>query len=239
MEVTATAAPELSLEERTFQEEIAAKKRELDLREREVRAKEEELRRSRWLNPLVIGLFAAALGLIGSVVVARVNNQASQQLEQFRSQSNLILQAIKTGDQDGACRNLLFFVDLGLLDNRDHTISNTCSGAPKGAPSLPVDSRTGASEKIPTSTVTVRVLGATGEQVQNLRVYYQLTGLAGMNVGIFPFAKLGSPTTQVLAPKNYVIWAAKDGDPNHPVSQKFLAHIEGDQPNIQVDLVIR
>jgi hypothetical protein len=132
MDVYTAPASDPSLEERRFQEETAAKKQELSFHEREVKAKEEELRRSRWLNPMVIGLFAAALGLIGSVIVARVNNQASQQLEQFRSQSTLILQAIKTGDQDGACRNLVFFVSLGLLDDKNHTISKTCASAPNG-----------------------------------------------------------------------------------------------------------
>jgi hypothetical protein len=39
--------------------------RETAAKEREVTAKEIDLNRSRWLNPTVIGLFAAALGLIG------------------------------------------------------------------------------------------------------------------------------------------------------------------------------
>jgi hypothetical protein len=78
------APPATSLDERKFEQDIAVKARELALkereitaREREVAAKETELGHSRWLNPTVIGLFAAALGLIGSVVVARVNNQNS------------------------------------------------------------------------------------------------------------------------------------------------------------------
>ena len=102
-----------SLDERRFDEEIATKRRELELKEkevavkereaeakeREVAAKELELRRSRWLNPTVIGLFAAAFGLIGSVIVARVNNATSQQVERFRAPSNLVLEAIKTGNR--------------------------------------------------------------------------------------------------------------------------------------------
>ena len=69
--------PERTLEERRLEYEISAKKRELDLsqreiaaKEREVAAKEKELQQSRWLNPMVIGIFVAAIGLIGSVVVA-------------------------------------------------------------------------------------------------------------------------------------------------------------------------
>jgi hypothetical protein len=82
------------LDERRFTEETAAKRRELDLKEREIVAKEREVtakeievNRSRWLNPTVIGLFAATLGLVGNIVVARVNNKNNQELERFRSQS--------------------------------------------------------------------------------------------------------------------------------------------------------
>jgi hypothetical protein len=128
--------------------ELDIKEREVAAKEREVLAKEEELKRSRWLNPTVIGLFAAALGLIGSVVVARVNNSntlrvatenniATQTVELHRAQSNLVLEAIKTGNADAACKNLLFFVGLGLLDDANQTIRKQCATAPMGAPSLP------------------------------------------------------------------------------------------------------
>jgi hypothetical protein len=59
-------------------QEIALKQRELDLKEREIETKEAELRRSRWLNPMVIGLFATAIGLIGNIFVTRVNNETTQ-----------------------------------------------------------------------------------------------------------------------------------------------------------------
>jgi hypothetical protein len=116
-----------------------------------VALKQEELKRSRWLNPTVIGLFAAALGLIGSVVVAGVNNSnslrvttsnndASQRIEHSRAQSNLVLEAIKTGNPDTACQNLVVFVGLGLLDDPGNTIQHQCAAAPKGGPSLPSSS---------------------------------------------------------------------------------------------------
>jgi hypothetical protein len=99
--------------------ELDIMEREVAAKEREVLAKEEDLKRSRWLNPTVIGLFAAALGLIGSVIVARVNdsntlrvaienNTATQTVESHRAQSNLVLEAIRTGNPDAACRNLTF-----------------------------------------------------------------------------------------------------------------------------------
>jgi hypothetical protein len=81
------------------------------------------------------------VGLIGSVVVARVNNQNSQQVERLRSQSNLILEAIKTGSPSAACTNLLFFVRMRLLADPDRAIQSECASAPKGAPSLPADNQ--------------------------------------------------------------------------------------------------
>jgi len=126
-----------SLDERKFEQENADRKRELDIKEREVAAKEGELKRTRWGNPLVLALFAAAVGLIGNVFVARVNNTSTQELERLRGQSNLILEAIKTGSPDAACKNLLFFVNLNLIQDPVGAIHGQCATAPKGPPSLP------------------------------------------------------------------------------------------------------
>jgi hypothetical protein len=77
--------------------EQLAKTRELDIydreiaaREREVKAKEVELNKSRWLNPLVIALLVGAIGLIGNMIVAYVNNQNTLKVERIRSQSQQI-----------------------------------------------------------------------------------------------------------------------------------------------------
>src|SRR5438105_10403160 len=51
-----------TIDEIKFEQESAANIRGLELREREVAAKERELG-SRWRNPIVLGLFATALGL--------------------------------------------------------------------------------------------------------------------------------------------------------------------------------
>jgi len=143
--------PQLTLDERKFEQDKAARKRELDLKEREITAREREvtnserdvalreieLKRTRWGNPLVLALFAAAIGLIGNIFVARVNNTSTQDLERIRAQSNLILEAIKTGNPDAACKNLLFFVNLGLVRDQDKAIHGQCDSAPIGPPSLP------------------------------------------------------------------------------------------------------
>lgn len=131
---------ELSLEERRFARETELRLKELALKEREVMASEIELKRSRWLNPTVIGLFAAALGLVGNLVVASIGNRNAQQVEHSRAQSSLIIQAVSTGDATRACKNLVSFIKLGLLDDPQGTIGR-CESSPQNIPVLPSNTK--------------------------------------------------------------------------------------------------
>jgi hypothetical protein len=110
-------ATELSLDERKFAFDKESRLQEIAIKARETSMKEAELHRSRWLNPTVIGLVAAASGLFGNLLVALFSNMNSQRIEQFKAQSNLIVQAVGTGDQKSACRNLISFIRLGLLED--------------------------------------------------------------------------------------------------------------------------
>ena len=130
------ARKELSLDERKFIQESKSRNKELTLKEREVAAKETELHRSQWLNPTVIGLFAAAIGLIGNLIVAYIGNRNTQEVEHSRAQSSLIIQAVGTGDAKTACKNLISFLRLGLLDDPKGTISQ-CENALGPIPVLP------------------------------------------------------------------------------------------------------
>ena len=94
-----------SIEER----EINLKEREFELKERELKIKENETARSRWFNPIVLGLFVGAAGLIGNIFVTSANNKNTEKIERIRGQSTLILEEIKTGDKKSACNNLAFF----------------------------------------------------------------------------------------------------------------------------------
>lgn len=106
------------------------------MREKEIALREREVP-SRRSNPLVVAIFAASVGLFANVVVAYLNNQNTLRVEQERAQSSLILEAIKTGNPDTVCKNLVFFVSLGLIDDASQTIRNQCKSSPKGIPSLP------------------------------------------------------------------------------------------------------
>jgi hypothetical protein len=128
--------------------EVLLKQQELKLKELEVRAKGREVASSKWLNPVVIGLFSAALVLLGNVIVTTINSSNTQALERARTQSTIIFEAIKTnGDTNAACKNLIFFASLGLIEDTNHAITGACPGNMQGIPSvsvhLPADALSG------------------------------------------------------------------------------------------------
>lgn len=116
--------------------ELDLRDRELAVREREIAAREKAAQESKWSNPLIIGLLAAALGLVGNALTTFFNNRATKQLEDRRAQSTLILEAIKTGKPAEACTNLVFFVKRGLIHDPQGSISS-CTTDPGAAPVLP------------------------------------------------------------------------------------------------------
>lgn len=84
----------------------------------------------------MLALLAAAAGLIGNAILARINNQAALETERRRGQSTLMVEAMKTGKPEDACRNLVFFVNLKLIDDPTGAIKG-CAADPRGAPVLP------------------------------------------------------------------------------------------------------
>jgi hypothetical protein len=155
-----------SLEER----ERLLKERELKVKEQEIARKEKDIAASKWLNPVVLGLFAAAFAFAGNVIVTTFNNKNTTDIEHFRAQSTLILEAIKTnGDAKAVCKNLTFFVNLGLLDDPNKTIVGTCPKDSEGVPTLPADIGGGGSSTFSTA-VTVIVKDDRGRPIQGATV---------------------------------------------------------------------
>jgi len=103
--------------------------REIDIKNRELDLKVREERRSRWLNPLVIAIFSAAV--VGLLNIAQNWLTASEQLnletqktkwaresDDIKAESDRILEVIKTNnDPDKAAANLEFLVKAGLIAN--------------------------------------------------------------------------------------------------------------------------
>jgi hypothetical protein len=109
----------LSFEEQKLRQESA-------FREREITLKEQEARRSRWSNPLVLAIFAATVAATGNAAVMFVNNHFQQRFELTRAQQTLdlerhkadaarVLEVIKTTDPFKIRENLLFLERVGLV----------------------------------------------------------------------------------------------------------------------------
>jgi hypothetical protein len=86
---------------------------EYELRKREVQIKEREQARSRWSNPIVLAVLAAALAGLGNAAATWLNGIEQRKLEteraeqakimeETKAEAARILEVIKTGDADKA-----------------------------------------------------------------------------------------------------------------------------------------
>ena len=91
-----------------------------------------------YTEPVTAALVAGAVGLVGTAV----NAFFSIQLERQKQEGLMILEAIKTGDQQAAARNLLFLSQAALVKLSDVQAAALASAA--GNSTLPVLPRPGA-----------------------------------------------------------------------------------------------
>ncbi len=89
-----------------------------------------------WHNPVFLGLIAATLALSGNLYATWHQGEIAERQAHVKAQSDLVIEAIKTGDPQRAAKNLLFLVRLGLLDDPDGKIQSALSH-PEDAPYLP------------------------------------------------------------------------------------------------------
>lgn len=91
-------------------------------------------------------------------------------------------------------------------------------------------------------SVTVTVKNAGNSLPAAFRVYYTFNGLfrplpADPPFPSFGFHELGSGKKESLLMKNYQVWGAKDGDPNHPLTPAYLLRIdESSSTSLSVEL---
>jgi hypothetical protein len=79
--------------------------------------------------------------------------------------------------------------------------------------------------------VIVNIKGGNPKSVDKLRVYYTYNGLfqqlpAQPPIESFGFPHTGSGQSDILLGKHYQVWAAKDGDANHPLTPPYLLRID-------------
>jgi hypothetical protein len=140
---------ELRLREReTILKEKAAA-HEMALKDRELESKLRDQKWARWLNPLVLAIFAAALAAAGNALLAFINGSAQvtlerekaatqKTLEETKAETSRILEVIKTADPAKALVNLKFLLEAGLITDPDRKKSLEAYLAKPGeGPSLP------------------------------------------------------------------------------------------------------
>lgn len=79
---------------RNNQQALAAQDQELRREDLALRRSEQE--RSRWTNPLVLAIVAAAIAALGNAVVAGVNGRQQRSLERERANANRVLERYKS-----------------------------------------------------------------------------------------------------------------------------------------------
>ena len=118
--------PELETEKWRFERdcrirELHLKEREQANRDAEVELRRNDQRTATWRSPLTVAIFAAALAGASNALVAVVNGSLQRDLEKARreaeiglektkSESNRMLEMIKTGDSEKAAHNLDFLL---------------------------------------------------------------------------------------------------------------------------------
>jgi hypothetical protein len=92
--------------------------------------------------------------------------------------------------------------------------------------------------------VTVSIMGGDPNALNTMRVYYTVNGLfrplpATPPIKSDGFSHLGSGGSEKLLGRNYEIWAARDGDPNHPFTPPYLLKIDdGSSASLTVELSV-
>jgi hypothetical protein len=120
----------LTWEQQKWRDEYKLKRDEYQLKSRELDLKQQEQQRSKWTNPLVVAILAAAVAGLGSAVVAMINGRLQRDIEQSKAAESLrieesrseavrILEMIKTGEPDKAAGNLEFLIETGLISNKE------------------------------------------------------------------------------------------------------------------------
>ena len=195
----------MATEEQTNLEnrEHELKQRELDLKDRELMLREVDSTSPSWRNPVFVGLMAAALGLAGNLIATSLQNWNIQRVERYKAQSNLILEAIKTGDQGEAAKNLSFFLQLGFLDD-DHGKIREFLKKSTDVPVLPAASPTSSfpAMSIREAKLALAKLGlfAGRPDEEDTEAFHEALRKFQQRSGMLPDGQLGIQTRRALVP---------------------------------------
>ena len=107
---------------------IALEEREVLVKERELDVKIADSRQTRWLNPLVVAIFAAASAGAGNVYIAWFNaneqrsvdiqrTQAMIKIERLKYEQTKIINVLNTPSADQAAENIGFLLEIGMISD--------------------------------------------------------------------------------------------------------------------------
>jgi hypothetical protein len=112
----------LELERARFNAEHEARLAELELKRHELELRRADQEKSAWRSPILLGVIAAVVGLIGNAVVAALNGSFQRDLAKLQAEADRILEVVKTGDPDTAAANLEFLLEAGLIGDEGGAI---------------------------------------------------------------------------------------------------------------------
>jgi hypothetical protein len=135
-------------EREKWQTDVRIREREMELKEREQQSREEELkvkreesRRSRWSNPLIIAIAAAAGAAFTNIYVAWHTSREQHILEREKAEATRVLEVLKAGDPDKVAINLEFLLDSGLNSDPQGKLKAFLATRKRGeGPALPASS---------------------------------------------------------------------------------------------------
>lgn len=110
---------------------------ELKVRELDLKARELEVSRKTGLTPITTAIIAGCTAIIGAIAGAIQQGSANLSLEKSKLESSLILKAIATGNEDEAVKNLKFFINTRLIEDKNGKILGAVEKAPHSIPVLP------------------------------------------------------------------------------------------------------
>jgi len=122
---------------------------EVELKKRELELKEREMTQSKWSGPVTVAIIAGIVGIVGTFVTSALNRdlertkyKGSAELERQKQEGSLIVEAIKTGGateekEKLAAANLVFLADAGLVTINEPKLTELRIKAGSAIPSLP------------------------------------------------------------------------------------------------------
>jgi hypothetical protein len=125
LESAAQSVAALSLDERRFLFDKEMGVSEKSLKSRELDIKEAELKKAVWRDPVFLGIIAAALSVLGSLLVTALSNHNAQELARQKTNADIVTELIRNVDAATAKRNLQVAISVGLVRDPDSKITDS------------------------------------------------------------------------------------------------------------------